>query len=81
MIYFATTHGHDSDSDSDSDRSKPSNFLLGAISGILKCLHTVIISVHVRIHSRGENTQLAKKLRMSEEEEALVLNWQEFSRF
>jgi len=34
----------------------------------------------VRIHSRGENTQLAKKLRMSEEEEALVLNWQEFSR-
>ena len=64
-----------------SDRSRPSNFLLGAISGILKCLHTVIISVHVRIHSRGENTQLAKKLRMSEEEEGLVLNWQEFSRF
>ena len=64
-----------------SDRSRPSNFLLGAISGILKCLHTVIISVHLRIHSKGENTQLAKKLRMSEEEEGLVLNWQEFSRF
>ena len=64
-----------------SDRSRPSNFLLGAISGILKCLHTVIISVHLRIHSKGENTQLAKILRMSEEEEALVLNWQEFSRF
>ena len=59
-----------------SDRSKPSDFLQGAISGILKRLHTVIISVHLR-----ENTQLAKKLRMSEEEEALVLNWQEFSRF
>ena len=64
-----------------SDRSKPSDFLQGAISGILKCLHTVIISVHLRIHSRGKNTQLAKKLRMSEEEEGLVLNWQEFSRF
>ena len=63
------------------DRSKPTDILLGAIPGILKCLHTVIISVHVRIHSRGRNTQLAKKLRMSEEEEGLVLNWQEFSRF
>ena len=64
-----------------SDRSRPSDFPLGAISGISKCLHTVIISVQLRIHSRGETTQLAKKLRMSEEEEALVLNWQEFSRF
>ena len=38
------------------DRSKPIDILLGAISGILKCLHTVVISVHVRIHSREENT-------------------------
>ena len=64
-----------------SDRSTTSDFLQGALSSILKRLYTVIISVHLRIHAIGENTQLAKKLRMSEEEEALVLNWQEFSRF